>query len=100
MGSGRKSSVNRAGTGIPGVRGVRGGQRWNARTVYCLRGGGGEFYAVEQQVEGARSPGVDTVKVRFRGSKSDQGRKGAALVRTKGDGSKEDKPVEFLQELY
>ena len=55
--------------------------------VYCLRRGDMTFCAGEWQVEGGSSPGIDTVEVIFRGFTADQGRKGAELVRTKGDGS-------------
>ena len=54
--------------------------------VYCLSRGDIAFLAGDRQVEGEISPGVDAVVVRFRGSKSSQGRKGAVLVRAKGDG--------------
>ena len=37
--------------------------------VYCLRGGDVVFYAGERQVEGGKSPWIDKVEVRFRGSK-------------------------------
>ena len=40
--------------------------------VYCLRENVA-FYAGERQVEGGSSPEVDTVVVRFRGSKGDRG---------------------------
>lgn len=43
---------------------------------------------------------MDTVLVRFRGSKGDQGRKGSVLVKMRGDGHKGAETVEFLQELY
>ena len=49
------------------------------RIVFFLRGQDVVFYASERQVEGRASPEVDTVEVRFRGSKSDRGRKGAVL---------------------
>ena len=39
------------------------------------------------------------VRVRFRGSKGDQGRKGM-LMKMKVDGNKGSKAVELLQELY
>ena len=54
----------------------------------------------EQQVEGGSSPGIDTVELRFRGSKSDQGRRGAVLVRTRGDLGTGEDTVELEQELY
>ena len=57
----------------------------SVHAVYGLRGGDLAFYAGKQQVEGGRSPGIDTAKVRLRGSKGDQGQKGAVLVRTKSD---------------
>lgn len=47
-------------------------------------------------MEGGRSPEVDTVEERFRGSKDDQGWKGAVLVRMKGDGDKGSEAVELL----
>lgn len=42
-------------------------------------------------MEGGNSPHVDTVDRIFRCSKSDEGRKGAVVVRTKGDGDKRGK---------
>ena len=40
--------------------------------VYCIKREDDAFYAGERQVEGGRSPGVDTAEVKFRGSKNDQ----------------------------
>ena len=68
--------------------------------VNCLKGRDVAFFAGERQIMAGDSPGVDTVEVRFRGSKGDQGRKGAVLVRTKGDGGGGGEAVELLQELY
>ena len=42
---------------------------------------------------------MDTVEVRFRGSKGGQGRKGTVIVRIKGVGDKRGKAVDPLQEL-
>ena len=56
--------------------------------VYCLRGRDVAFFVGERQVKAGDSPGVDTVEVRFKGSKGDQGRKGAVLVRTEGEGGR------------
>lgn len=50
-------------------------------------------------MEGASNPEIDTVMVRTRGTKGVQGLKGAVLVRTKCDGSKEVDAVELFQEL-
>ena len=47
------------------------GDDGSVHAVYCLRGGDVAFYAVEWQVEGGSSPEIDTVEVRFRGSKCD-----------------------------
>ena len=57
-------------------------------TVNGLRGINVAFYEGERQVEEGSSPAVDTVEVRFRGSKGDQSRRGAVLVRTRGDRGK------------
>ena len=65
--------------------------------VYGLRGGGVAFYAGERQVEGGGSPKVDTMEVRFGGSKGDQGRRGAVLVRTRGNRGTEGETVELMQ---
>ena len=64
--------------------------------VYCFRGRDVAFYAGEWQEEGRRSPEIDTVEVRFRGFKGDQGRKWAVLVRTGTDGSRGGEAVELL----
>ena len=48
----------------------------SVHAVYGLRGGDVAFYEGEWQVEEGSSPEVDTVEVRFRGSKGDQGRRG------------------------
>lgn len=48
-------------------------------------------------MEGGDSPGVDMVKVRFRGSNSDPGRNGAMLARMKGDENKGAKAVELYR---
>ena len=45
-------------------------------------------------------PRGDTVEVRFRGSKGDQGRKVAALMGMEGNGDKGTEEVKLLQELY
>lgn len=58
--------------------------------VYCLRG-----EDVDWLVEGNSSPGLGTVEVIFRDSKGYQGRKGAVLVRMKGDGNKGGEAVEL-----
>ena len=75
MGIGEKNSVDRAVDFIPHVfecvKVVRGGRRWSARHV-LLRREDVAFCASERQVEGGSSPGVDTVEVRFGGSKSNQ----------------------------
>ena len=72
----------------------------SVHAVYCLSGGDVAFYAGERQVEGGSSTGIDKVEVRFRGSKGDQGRRGAVLVRTKGDRGTGGETVELMQELY
>ena len=41
-----------------------------AHAVCCIRREDVAFYAGERQVEGGKSPGVDTPEVRFRGSKA------------------------------
>ena len=41
--------------------------------VYCFRGGDVAFHSGERQVEKRSSPEVNTVEVRFRGSKGDRG---------------------------
>lgn len=41
--------------------------------VYCLRGKEVEFYAGERQMEGENKPEVETVEVRFRGSRGERG---------------------------
>jgi len=58
------------------------------------------YYASKRQVEGGDIPEVGKVEVRFRGSKCDQGRKGAVLMGMKGDWRKWGDVVELLQELY
>lgn len=68
--------------------------------VYFLIGKGVAFYTDEWQVERGNHPGVDPVEVTFRGSKGDQGQKGAVLVRTKDVGNKGDEVVGLLHELY
>ena len=70
------------------------------RTVYCLRGEDVAFYTGERQVEGRSSPEKDTLEVCFRRSKGDQGRRGAVLVRTRGDRGRWSETVELIQELY
>ena len=67
---------------------------------YCLRRKDIAFFAGNRQVEAGGDPGVDTVEIRFRGSKGDQSRRGAVLVRTKGDGDRGGEAVELLQELF
>lgn len=57
------------------------------------------FITGERKVEGGINPGVDTVEVRFRGSKGDDGWKEAVLVRTKDDGNKGGGALELLQKL-
>lgn len=46
------------------------------------------------------SPKVDTVEVRFRGFKGNQGRKGDFLVKMKGVRVKGSEAVELFQDLY
>lgn len=55
---------------------------------YCFSGGGQSFHAGERQMEETDSPEVNSVKLRLKNSKGDQGRNGGILVRTKGDGDK------------
>lgn len=57
-------------------------------TVICLRWEDVTFITGKWKVEGRISPGADTIEVRFRGSKGDDGWKGAVLVRTKDDRNK------------
>lgn len=64
--------------------------------LYILRGEDIAFYVNERQVEGGKRPEMDTVEERYRGSKDDQGWKGAALVRMEGDGDKGSQAVELL----
>ena len=103
MGSGRESVVDRAGPDIPptaeGVK-VFTEDDESIHTVYSLRGGDVALYAGERQVERGSSPEVDSVEVRFRESKDDQGRRGAVLVRTRGDRKRGGETVELLQEMY
>ena len=54
----------------------------------------------KRQVEGGNISEVDTIEVRVRGSKGDQGWKEAVLVRIKGDTDNRGEAVELLQELY
>ena len=68
--------------------------------VYGLSGGDVAFYEGERQVEEGSSPEVDTVEVWFRGSKGGQDRRGAVLVRTRGDRGTGGETVELMQELY
>ena len=68
--------------------------------VYCLRGGDVAFYAGERQVEEGSSPGIDKMEVRLGGSKGDQGRKVAVLVRARDDRGTRGETVELMQELY
>ena len=67
--------------------------------VCCLSGVDVVFYAGERQVKGGSSPGIDTVEVRFRGSKGDQARKREMLGRTNDDGNKGGDAIKLLQEL-
>lgn len=41
----------------------------------------------------------NTLEIRFRGYKGGQGRKGAVMVRTKGDGDRGGEEVDLLYEL-
>lgn len=70
------------------------GDDGRVHAVYYLRGEGVAFHAGERQ-EGGNSPEVDTVEVRFRGSKGDQGQKVAVLVRMKGAEDKGGEAVEL-----
>ena len=72
----------------------------SVHAVYGLRMGVVAFYEGERQVKEGSSPDVDTVEVRFRGSKGDQGRIGTVLVRTRVDRGRGSETVELMQELY
>ena len=51
--------------------------------VYCLRRGDVAIFKDNEQLVGSRIHEANKVEVRFKGSKGDQGRKGAVLVRTR-----------------
>ena len=51
--------------------------------VYRLRRGDVAFFRDNEQLVGSRIHEAKKVQVRFKGSKGDQGRKGAGLVRTR-----------------
>ena len=57
--------------------------------VYCLRRGDVAFFKGNEQLVGSRIHEANKVEVRFKGSKGDQGRKGAVLVRTRTGRGKE-----------
>ena len=60
------------------------GEKREFHSVYCLRRGGVTFFRNNEQLGESRRQEADKVEVRFRGSKGDQGRKGAILlVRTR-----------------
>ena len=70
--------------------------------VYCLRRGDVAFFRDNEQLGEGRIQEANKVEVRFRGSKGDQGRKGAVLVRTRSGlgGGEEGGAVGLLVELF
>ena len=61
-------------------------ERGKVHEVYCLRTGDVDFFEKGVQLGPGGKEAADTVKIRFKGRKGDQGRKGAVAVRTKGSG--------------
>ena len=54
--------------------------------VYCLRRGDVAFFEKGVQLGPGTKEAADTMEIRFKVGKGDQGRKGAVAVRTKGSG--------------
>jgi len=70
--------------------------------VYCLRRGDVAFFRDNEQLGEGKRQEANKVEVRFRGSKGDQGRKGAVVVRTRTGLGGEGKggAVGLLVELF
>lgn len=64
--------------------------------VHCWKGENVIICSSEREVTRERSPGVDTVEVRSRGSQGDQGRNVTILARMKYDGDKTSEAVKLL----
>lgn len=73
------------------------GEKGEFHSIYCLRRGDVAFFRNNEQLGEGRRQEADKVEVRFRGSKGDQGRKGAVIVRTRGEGGG---AVGLLVELF
>ena len=65
--------------------------------VYCLCRGDVAFFEGDEQLEGSERVRANKIEVHMRGSKGDQGRKGAVLVREKG---RANGAVELMLELF
>ena len=65
--------------------------------VYCLCRGDVAFFEGDKQLEGPERVRADKIEVQMRGSKGDQGRKGAVMVRERG---RANGAVELMLELF